>query len=252
MNHIQFGRLIATFALALILISCETPIPMQEMVPAQISLPRGSRIAVSASGPVAAKMRYATQRVIGNDHFFNLVNGVADFRVHILTDRELRPGDYYAYHAKFLLLNAYNRSIIYSSKVVDVGYDFSYYYECISAAEDFYSKIHPYVKDYIVLVNIDKEKNPNLFLAAELCRTGKWNAGYEKVKESIAAVPNDPEAYFLRAMIERENFQYDESNASLQQALQIKPESKYTYAIKKNAQLRVSQEIVEKQMNNVR
>lgn len=252
---------IAIVATALGFTSCGTPIPMQEMVPAKITVPRNARVCVVASGPGASQMQQAAQQVVGGDDFFTLVYSGADLAIDIDTDRTVENRSYtdkkgrtHYYtieksYANLSLLNCHDRSILTTTGTQYIGSDFSGW-NCRDAVKDFYDDIHPHVKDYTVRVSIDKDKNPNLFVAAQLCQAGKWDEAYAQVQQSITAVPNDPEAYFLKAMIERENFKYDESDASLQQAIQIEPKSKYTSAIQKNASLRVTQAQAVAQMEN--
>lgn len=233
---------------------------MQEMVPAKVCIPRNARINVSGRGPGAYEMQQATQQVIAGDGYFNIVYGGADFGINIDTDHTVEHRSYtdkkgrttnYTIeksYANFVLLNHHNQSVVTSTGTQYIGANFTDW-NCKDAARDFYNTIHPRVVDYTVRVKIDEEKNPTLLVAAQLCQAGKWEEAYKKVKESIAAVPNDPEAYFLKAMIEREDFKYDASDASLQQAIQIEPKGKYTSAIQKNANLRVSQQQAAAQMN---
>lgn len=250
------AAIVAAFAFS----SCGTPIPMQEMVPAKVCVPRNARVAISASGPGASQMAQAARDVIGGDDYFNVVYGDADLGLNIATKRTVERKyyrdnkgrtQYYddeKSYAGFTLLNYRNQSVVTSTGLDYIGSDF-YDWRCKSAVKEFYDIIHPHVIDYKVRVSIDEDENPNLMMAAQLCQAGKWEEAYVKVNESIAAVPNDPEAYFLKAMIEREDFKYDESDASLQRALQIESKSKYTKAIQKNATLRVTQEQAAAQMS---
>ncbi|MCQ2364870.1 MAG: hypothetical protein MJ051_04890 [Akkermansia sp.] len=250
------AALVAAFGLS----SCGTPIPMQEMVPAKVCVPRNARVAISASGPGASEMQQATREVIGGDDYFTLAYGDADLGLNIRTDRTVTrkyftdnkgKSQYYdeeKSYAGFSLVNYHNQSVITSTGLDYIGATFSER-RCRNAAKEFYDIIHPHVVDYKVRVSIDEDENPNLMAAAQLCQAGKWEEAYAKVQESIAAVPNDPEAYFLKAMIEREDFKFDESDASLRQAIQMENKSKYTEAIQKNATLRVTQEQAAAQMS---
>lgn len=253
--------ILAAVAVACGFSSCGTPIPMQEMVPAKIAVPRNARVHISTSGPGAYAMQQAAQQVIGSDEFFSIVYGNADLGIRIDTDRTVEHRSYtdkkgrtshYTVensYADISLLNYHNQSVITSTGRLHVGSNFSDG-NCRDAVQEFYDLIHPRIVDYTERVSIDKSDNPNLYIAAQLCQAGKWEEAYVKVQESIAAVPNDPEAYFLKAMIEREDSKFDESDATLQQAMQIEAKSKYSKALQKNAVLRVTQEQAIEQMNN--
>ncbi len=120
---------------------------------------------------------------------------------------------------------------------------------CRGIARAVIEEITPHAVTYKEKISPNDE-NPSLELGAKACAAGNWDQGRHYAQQAINAQPNDPEAYYLMGLIERNALNYAQSTYYFEKALSIEAKGKYKAAITKNSSLAKNEEYVRSQLSN--
>lgn len=92
-------------------------------------------------------------------------------------------------------------------------------------------------------------KTPELEKAVEMCKIGQWNEAKNYLQEAMTKHPDDPENYYLQAVMNIKDFNYDAADDLLRKAYRLKQEKRYLRAIENNAAMRKNAEAVKRQLS---
>lgn len=248
-------------AATLFLASCGVQIQMESAVPAQVNLGRGTMICCEPHGnSVSQKICYAVGNSIRQDGYYTVgsYNGgkpIAFFEV-MNAQLQTTSGKNYSYTdliTTVRISDAADRQLYRRSLKTDVDED-SYgnlYVDdaCRTVAKTVMLDLTPHSVTYKEKVSPNDE-NPSIEMGALACANGNWEQGRSYAQQAIAHNPNDPEAYYLMGLIERNALNYAQSTAHFEKAYSIEDKGKYKSAILKNATLAANEDKVRQQLSN--
>lgn len=136
--------------------------------------------------------------------------------------------------------------IIYRRTLSDTSY--SEYADFDSVARDIVKDLVPRTVSYSVSIH-PQDDNTTLEAAAKACKHGDWQRGQSLAQASLNTFPNDPEAYYLLGLVERYNRNFSASDDYFRKALAIKPASRYSDAIRRNATISAKEQLARQQLN---
>ena len=139
-----------------------------------------------------------------------------------------------------------NGQIIYRRTLSDTSY--SDYADYDDVARDIVRDLVPRTVTYSVRIK-PQDGNETLEQAAQACKHGDWLSGRSLAESSLQTHPNDPEAYYLLGIIERNERHFSASDSYFRKAAQIEPSSRYTNAIRDNAEIKAKEELARRQLN---
>lgn len=240
-------------AATVILSSCGTQIQMTEAIPAQVNLRRGTSIFVDSTDN---DMVDAFRNRILRDGFYTLpTDGTT--RLAFLTVRDITtkvdPQSKAATIAATTEITSGNMRLYRERYRVGVPRDSQGHYyvqdACDRYARDVMEDLTPHEKALYVRVS-GNSKNPDIEKGALACKAGNWELGETHAKQAIQANPQDPEAYFLMGVIERNKMNYALSTQYFKRADALKPSGKYKGAISKNQVMEQNDKYVQQQLSN--
>lgn len=247
----------ATFVLA----SCGVQIQMENAEPAQTNLGRGTMIRFARPGnKISRKLCHAIANRIIQDGYYTIHSGNTGGRMVFLEIMNAKLKTTTSSNSSYTDLIATIRIRDYvdrelyrtriKERVDEDSYDNLYVDDaCRAIALTVMQDLTPHSVTYKEKVSPDDD-NPSLELAAKACAAGNWEQGKQYAQQAITARPDDPEAYYLMGLIERNALNYAQSTAYFEKADSIDSESKYKAAIIKNATLATKDEHVRQQLSN--
>lgn len=238
---------------AALLSSCGTQIQMTEAVPAQVNLRRGTSININSSD---SDMVDAFRNRILRDGFYTLpTDGSTRFAyltvrdITTKVDRQTKA----ATIAATTEVTSGGARLYRERYQVSVPRDYQGHYyvrdACDRYARDVMEDLTPHEKPLYVRVS-GNSKNPDIEKGALACKAGNWELGEVHAKQAIQTDPQDPEAYYLMGLIERNKMNYTKSTQYFQKAYSLNTSSKYTTAISKNRSMEINDQHVQQQLQS--
>lgn len=250
-----------TTAAAFVLASCGVQIQMESAVPAQTNLGRGTMIGCEPHGNnLSQKLCYAIANRINQDGYYTIGSYNPGGRLVFLeimnAQLKTTSGQNYSYTdliATIRISDSVDRELYRATFKEDVDEDqYGNLYiddACRTIARTVMLDLTPHAVTYREKISPNDE-NPSLELGAKACAAGNWDQGRHYAQQAINTNPNDPEAYYLMGLIERNALNYAQSTAYFEKAVSIEPKGKYKAAITKNASLAKNEEYVRQQLAN--
>ncbi|MBR5521881.1 MAG: hypothetical protein IKV82_00235 [Akkermansia sp.] len=248
-------------AAALVLASCGVQIQMESAVPAEINLGRGTMIACEPHGNnVSQKICYAVANRINQDGYYTVGsynNGKPMAFLEVMNAQlKTTSGQNYSYTDLITTIRIadlndhqlYRRSL--KTDVDEDQYGNLYIDDaCRTIARTVMLDLTPHAVTYKEKVSPNDE-NPAIEMGAKACASGNWELGRSYAQQAIAHNPNDPEAYYLLGLIERNALNYAQSTANFEKAYSIEQKGKYKSAILKNSTFATNEANVRQQLSN--
>ena len=249
------------FTFSLFLCACGTQVQLQTLEPSQVNLSRGSSLRVTSvyNNYASARLEDALYNRLAATDFYSLGGSAAILyieRAHVHQDRYInhtcKPDEHcHCVESVETTLTAtvqleLNGQIIYRRTLSDTSY--SDYADYDDVARDIVRDLVPRTVTYSVRIK-PQDGNETLEQAAQACKHGDWLSGRSLAESSLQTHPNDPEAYYLLGIIERNERHFSASDSCFRKAAQIKPSSRYTNAIRDNAEIKAKEELARRQLN---
>ena len=233
--------------------SCGTQIQMTEAIPAQVNLGRGTSICINSTN--SDMVDAFTNRIL-RDGFYTLPTD-SSTRFAYLTVRDIKTivgsQSKAASIAATTEIKSGNMRLYRKRYQVSVRRDYQGHYyvqdACDRYAGDVMEDLTPHEKPLYVRVS-GNSKNPDIEKGALACKAGNWELGEVHAKQAIQTDPQDPEAYYLMGLIERNKMNYAESTQYFQKAYSLNASSKYTTAISKNRSMEINDQYVQQQLQS--
>lgn len=250
----------AAIVCSAVLSSCGVQIQLESALPAEVNFGRGSRIMFESCSDTDEGdyiLSYLFDLMEKDGYYTPCGDGcrspkaVLGVESYISSQKhKTKDGSYTTYklNATVYIGNAYRRS--FSSSVYrDSSGGLDTASTCRSIARSVMSDITPQSYTYYEKVK-GNDENPYIEQGANQCAAGNWEEGKALALKALEKNANEPEAYFLLGLYERNNMNYDKSNSYFEKANQIKANGKYTSAIRKNSVLKRNEDAVRKQLGN--
>ena len=229
--------LLSTF----LLVACSgTYVKLPQVEPAAFNMHRGSLVAIDTKGHLAYTVGAYVTRMLKKDGYYQ----------YTLANRE-RP-DY------TISIFEYGAGVVC---VVNRGRDFSNdLYECKDInsqwgdmksdeptekliARRIYHSFVPHKGEYWVNLKVDEDEDPTLAKAVEALQAGDKTQALTLTEQAISEHPKDPETYYLKGILIRDESRFAESDAYLNHALELDPnEKRYIRALQKNDDMRIMEQ----------
>lgn len=222
-----------------ILTSCGTGITMTEYLPATVNLTRNSTVSLAYADAYSEALAECLFLKIRNDGYYQAINGSVPN-----PDYSISMGGSYSKpnYIHVIIQYGHNGSVIYDGHI--------YMSSPESVAEEIYHIIAPHEQEYTVRVSASSD-NPELQKAIATCEVRNWDRARELTLEAISKHPQDPEGYYLLALLERNQSHYAQSNDLLQKAIELDPgKGRYKAAVKRNAVLQTNEANVIQQLSH--
>lgn len=252
-------------AVVWVLSSCATQVYLDRWEPSQVDLPRGTVLHVEpeACGPLRHELRRAFHQQIAADGYYQVHGSgpCAVLRLHRVHVSMVEPTENDKYrdrpYPNRVELTAdviCNYQRIYRRDLSEyVGSDFEYRPDWEGAAEkiagDVMRDLTPHIRRYSMGVDA-VEENPAVEQAARACAAGSWEQGRALAHAALKQNPNEAEACYVLGIIERHARNYTASDSWFRKAYSLKPDSKYSSALRGNAQLQADEQRAYSQLNS--
>lgn len=255
-----YTLLLLTFSL--LLCSCGIQVQLQRLEPSQVNLRQGTSLRVCP-----LHHRYESDRLadalydrLAATRFYTLGGNSATLfieRAHVYQDRYINhtcDGKHHHCNCSETVkttLDAtvqleYHGQILYRRSLSDTSY--SEYADYGDVADEIVDDLVPRTVTYSVYIK-PQDGNDMLERAAHACKRGDWRGGRTLAESSLQTNPNDPEAYYLLGIIARNDRDFSASDNYFQQAAALNPSSRYTGAIRDNAQIYSKESLARQQLN---
>jgi len=226
---------LAAVCLLVNMVSCSSYIPITMAVPAQLNLRRGAKISLNYNGRYSDLVVSEFAKIVRADGYYTIVP-------RWQSDYDLSWQDEY---------DKYDRSYLKGAKftVRQGGILLDYWYcgtVSYSAARACYNVIAPHEE---VLKMYPKPETPELEKAVEMCKIEQWGEAKNYIQEAMTKHPDDPENYYLQAIMNIKVLNYDAADDLLRKAYHIKQDKRYLRAIENNAVMRKNDEAVKRQLS---
>lgn len=248
-------------AIPMLLCSCGIQIQLHTLEPSQVNLQRGASLrVVSVHGNYAsAHLEDALYARLAPENFYTL--GGEDSilyieRAHVHQERYLTHTCQDMEHCHcsesvettlHVTVQLERRgNILYRRTLSDTSY--SDYVDYDDVAAEIVRDLVPRTVRYSVRIK-PQEDNTLLEQAAQACRLGDWATGRALAESSLQTFPNDPEAYYLLGIIERNNRNYPASNQYFLKAAGIAPSARYSEAIRDNTLMQAKENLAISQLD---
>lgn len=246
---------------SILLCACGTQVQLQTLEPSQVNLSRGTSLRVTSvyNNYASARLEDALYDRLAAANFYALGGSGAILyieRAHVHQDRYInhtcKPDEHcHCVESVETTLTAtvqleLHGQIIYRRTLSDTTY--SDYADYDDVARDIVRDLVPRTVTYSVRIK-PQDGNETLEQAAQACKHGDWLSGRSLAESSLQTHPNDPEAYYLLGIIERNERRFSASDSYFRKASEIKPSSRYTNAIRDNAEIQAKEELARRQLN---
>lgn len=256
---------VACVVVAWVFGSCATQVYLNRWEPAQVDLPRGLVLHIDAEtrGPLRRELHRAFAQQISADGYYTVDGGgpCAHVRLHCVHVNMVEPSGEDKHHRRpypnRVELTAdvvCNHQRIYRRELSEyISCDYEDRPDWEGAAEDIAADVMrdltPHLARYSMGVDAVDE-NPAVDQAAQACAAGNWEQGRQLAHAALQQNPNEAEACYVLGIIERNARNYAESDSWFRKAYQLKPESKYTSAIRGNAAQQAAEQRAYSQLNS--
>ena len=244
-------KLLSVILLCAVLSACGIQIQLENAVPAEVNLGRGTRVevrdATHARSPLNRKasreLCRAFRHQIAEDGYYEPVSwGGAEVARIEMRDTHVRfSGE--GKHAAARLCTTVEvevgyRNLYRSHEDVYLSRDSDGHPALYDAPRDIarktMKKLTPHVSIYCEYVD-ENEQNPALGQGARACAAGDWLLGRRLAQQALSVNPNEAEACFLLGLIERRDQNFAASDEMFREAAALGNKRKYTEAIRGNA-----------------
>lgn len=237
-SHIVKASVAAVAAITLA--SCSgTSVKLPQSRPAELNMHRGSTVSISYSGALADRVTDELIRLIRSDGYYTHVTTAYPnpaYSINVVDSDNntvrsvIRVGRYGP-----VLWRSSNEQLswgdVFNGKSMADTY-----------AQNIYHKFVPHETTYKVRMKPDEKKNPTLARAVEMAKIAQWDQAKALAAQAVQEHPEDPEAHFVLGSLLRNDSRYDESDAEIKQAMTLDPkDSRFTWALKKNNQMRTEE-----------
>ena len=255
-------KTIATIGVGAFLTSCGVQIQMETTVPAEVNLGKGTLVTIPLSGGTSNVNKHewglnaAMQDAIMAHGYYKLIeypHPASNYVVMDVSDFRINRHEQHAdFQSRVVVRNKYGLCLYSKTKETYAYKDSKGNFKWDSAyrniADATMEELTPHRETYYERVS-GVDENPSVEEGAKACKRGNWGTGRAYAEEALKVNPNEPEAYYLLGLIERYYKNYASSTSYFEKANSLKPESKYTKAIRYNAQLQRNEQIASQQLN---
>lgn len=232
---------LAAVCLLVNMVSCSSYIPLQIAVPAQQDLGRGSKLAIYYKGQFADQVTDKFVDIARAEEYYTIVPSgqEADYKLEwqsMYLDGHAIAG------TNFSIWQSGGRKID-SFEAIAGAFSIN---RDERVARMCYNAIAPHEEP---LKMYPKPEPPELEKAVELCKIGQWDEAKDYIQQAMTKYQEDPENYYLQAILNVKDMNYDTADDLLRKAYRMKQDKRYLQAIKNNAAMRHNDEAVKRQLS---
>lgn len=223
------------------MVSCSSAIPLQIAVPAKYNLRRGSSLKINYEGRFADRVTDKFIDIVRSEGYYSIAprGQVGNYILgwQSIYDQYGNPlGAYFS-------IRQTGGQELGAFRATAGLFNFS---PEETVARMCYNAIAPHEE---TLKIFPKPKTQELEKAVEMCKLGQWDEAKNYLQEAMTKYPDDPENYYLQAIVNVKELNYDAADDLLHKAYRMKQDKRYLQAIKNNAAMRHNDEAVKRQLS---
>lgn len=236
-------RIFFLLVFSLLFTACGTHITLMEPTPSRIDAGQGTRLAVlTDGGETSEQAAQAVYKELKKQDYFLLVppaeadNRQTDFVIYL---SQTTPSNLSRIKCQLI---AQKTNMTLANETYSIPSTQKPHDAYKKLAETITHTLKPQATNYTVTIQHDRN-NPFLTHGADAARAQNLDDALAFAQQAVKLQPENPEAYYLLGIAQRELCDYPASLQSLQKAHQLKPDEKYLqeitrgHTIYQNAQL---------------
>ncbi len=245
--------------ISLALASCGTQIQLTCVAPSRVGLQKGSSLELlSADTGISGEVRNTLKQELQQGGFYKFTPS-ADYQLSITDTAEstwVTPGvniigdfdtDEETELTTQISLRKRNDAVYGYSRDYKVTTD-GLHGDIEELCHEIASDLQPHRIIYTEKVYAPSG-NPHVEQAIRYSLGGAWQLAAKSVKLAVQATPGEPEAHYLQGLIERQLEHFDTAETCFRNASRLKPDARYTEAIKTNKLMQMGAGYARMQLN---